>query len=467
MSLKWRLMLIIGALIVLLLALANVVSLRRAEHDALREIEATSQLLLALLPTRLPPGVAGESLLRAVQAQGLDQSLRRTRHVLVEIYARSGQLVWSSRAEHGPSTVPSLLSRVSRLGDHPPHRKEIYSGEQPIGYVLVRPNPADELSEIESDYADQVLLTSAVAAILLVAVYWTMGKALGPLVAVRDGLAELQAGNLATRMPRFSLPEMNALAASFNHTAVALEDAVAQRQRLTQKLVGMEENTRRCVARDLHDELGPYLVAMQPHARLIAEACEKHAQLHPHRDSAQSLIGHLAHLLQTVRHLLERLRPPEIEELGLRSALQGLIDHWRRNAPRDVAIDFAISGSWSRSSPTLDVSIYRIVQECLTNAFKHSSADKIDVRVEFRGEPSDRTLVHICVTDNGSSQLRRGNQCGLGGMGGLGVLGMRERVEALGGQLTAETVDGVGWRVMACLFADDGPGKLEAQVGPP
>jgi two-component system, NarL family, sensor histidine kinase UhpB len=454
MSLKWRLMLIIGALIVLLLALANVLSLRRAEHDSVREIEATSQLLLALFPTRIPPGVPGQLLLRMVKEMGLDQSLRQTRHVVVEIYARSGELVWSSHAEHGPSTVPSLVSRVSRLGDHLPHRKEIYSGEQPIGYLLVRPNPADELSEIESDSADQALLTCVVAAMLLMAVYWTMNMALGPLAAVRRGLAELQAGNLGTRMPRFSLPEMDELASSFNHTAMALENAVAQRQRLTQKLVGMEEDTRCSVARDLHDELGSYLVAMQPHVRLIADACDKHEQLHHYRDSAQSLIEHLAHLLQMVRHLLERLRPPEIEALGLRNALQGLIDHWRRHAPRSVVIDFVSGGDLTRGSPTLDVSIYRIVQECLTNAFKHSDAEKIDVSVEFRDEVAGRLIVDICVTDNGSSHRRVGG-------GGLGVLGMRERVEALGGQLTAESLDGAGWQVMARLFADDSLRSLE------
>jgi two-component system sensor histidine kinase UhpB len=278
--------------------------------------------------------------------------------------------------------------------------------------------------------------------------------ALQPLALVRRGLAELQAGNLGTRLPRFSLPEMTELAASFNHTAAALEDAVAQRRRLMQKLVGTEEDTRRSVARDLHDELSPYLVAMQPHALLIDDACAKHEQLAGYRASAQSLIDHVAHLLLIVRNLLERLRPPEIEELGLRSALQGLIDQWRDHSPRQVSINFSASGDWSVSSATIDVSIYRIVQECLTNAFKHSDADGIAVNIDFSTDSAGHPCVQLSVTDNGKSHLR-------GSAGGLGVLGMRERVEALGGSLTAGPIDGVGWRVQARLLTIDDIHSIE------
>lgn len=442
MSLKLRLMLIIGAVIVLLLVVANALSLRRAEEDSLREIDSTSKLLFALLPNRFAPASGGDSALHAAQDLLADKSLANTRHVTVEIRARSDELVWTTRPQNHDGGERPVLFNSSRLWTLPPLRKDIFAGEQPIGYFLVRPNPLDELREVQDDYLDEVMLTACVAIALGLILYWGMGLVLTPLVAVRRVLIEIESGNLKARLPRFSLPEMRQLSESFNRTVQSLEIAVAERQNLTQKLIGMEEETRRSLARDLHDELSPYLVAMQPHARLIANACSQHSQLKPFRESSNSLLEHLAHILGLVRNLLERLRPPEIEELGLRNALDGLVQYWRQHAARPAHIDFLPIGDWQRFLPTMEVSIYRIVQECLTNTFKHSDATRIEIRIEVQRGNSSR--IRILVTDNGNS--RGGTQSG-----GMGVLGMRERVQALGGSFLAGAVEGEGWQVEALL----------------
>lgn len=444
MSLKSRLVLIIGAVIVLLLVLANLLSLQRAEEDSLREIESTSRLLVGLLPDRFAPNAGGESALRAAETLLQDRSLGSARHVSVEIRTRTGERVWATESADARAAERPLLFRNSPLWSLQPLRKDIYAGEQPVGYYLVRPNPSDELREVQADYLDEAVLTAGVALVLGAALYWGLGMVLNPLVAVRQALARIEAGDLAARLPRFSLPEMRELAASFNRTILSLEEAVAERQQLMQKLVGLEEETRRSLARDLHDELSPYLVAMQPHARLIDNACAQHAVLLPLRESSRSLLDHLAHLLRTLRNLLERLRPPEIEELGLREALAGLVQHWRQHATRPVSIELRTGGNWPPFSPTLDVSIYRIVQECLTNAFKHSDAAHIDIRIECDATSASRHEVRVRVCDNGSGQ-------GAGGASGLGVLGMRERVQALGGRLSAGPLDGGGWQVEALL----------------
>lgn len=447
MSLKLRLMLIIGAVIVLLLIVANTLSLRHAEEDSLREIDSTSKLLFALLPNRFAPASGGDNALHAVEDLLADRSLANTRHVTVEIRARTGELVWTSRPEDPDGAERPFLLSSSRLWKLPPLRKEIYAGEQPIGYFLVRPNPLDELREVQEDSLDEGLMTTCVAIALGIVLYWGMGLVLTPLVAVRRVLTEIESGNLKARLPQFSLPEMRQLSDSFNHTVQSLEMAVAERQSLTQKLIGMEEETRRSLARDLHDELSPYLVAMQPHARLIANACSQHIQLNPFRESSNSLLEHLAHILGLVRNLLERLRPPEIEELGLRNALAGLVHYWRQHAAWPAQIEFLPVGDWQRFLPTLEVSIYRIVQECLTNTFKHSDATRIEIRIEVQRGNSDR--IQILVIDNGSN---RGDTQS----GGMGVLGMRERVQALGGLFSAGPVDGGGWQVEALLpLADE------------
>lgn len=442
MSLRVRLLLIIGAVIVLLLVLANVLSLRRAEEDSLREIESTSRLLIALLPNRFSASSGGDAALRAAEALLADAALGATRHVAVEIRTRGDELVWTTRPHDAVPRRSALLFDASRLSDLEPLRKDIYAGEQPIGYFLVRPDPSDELLEMQDDYLDEAMLTTAVAVVLGIVLYWGLSMVLSPLVAVRRALAQVERGNLTARLPRFALPEMRELTSSFNRTLGALEDAVGERQRLLHKLVGLEEETRRSLSRDLHDELSPYLVAMQPHARLLANACAQVDVMTPYCESAHSLLEHLAHLLQTLRNLLERLRPPEIEELGLREALAGLAQHWRQRTPRSVTIDLDAGANLPPLSSTLDVSIYRIVQECLTNAFKHSDARRIDIRLYCEGAHE----VRLRVRDDGSSHAGPTT-------GGLGVLGMRERVQALGGHLKAGPADGGGWLVEAVLPA--------------
>lgn len=450
MSLRLRLVLIIGAVIVLLLVLANLLSLRRAEEDSRREIESTSRLLLALLPNRFSASSGGDAALRAAQELLTRASLGDTRHVAVEIRTRGDVLMWTTRPLDATPQRRPLLFGASRLEDLPALRKEIYAGDQAIGYFLVRPDPADELLEMQDDYLDEAALTTAVAVALGIALYWGLGMVLTPLVAVRRALAQIEGGNLAARLPRFALPEMRELTSSFNRTIAALEEAVAERQRLLHKLVGLEEETRRSLARDLHDELSPYLVAMQPHARLLANACARHDVLVPYRESAHSLLEHLAHLLHTLRNLLERLRPPEIEELGLREALAGLTQHWRQHAPRPVTIDLQADANLPPLSSTLDISIYRIVQECLTNAFKHSDARHIDIRLDCGDMHSGAREIRLRVRDDGGSHAA-------GTTAGLGVLGMRERVQALGGRLSAGPASGSGWLVEAVLPAPELP----------
>ncbi|MGE0386460.1 MAG: histidine kinase [Gammaproteobacteria bacterium] len=444
MSLRLRVALIIGVVIALLLLLAVALGLRGAERDSAREIASTTRLVLALLPDRFATAPDGPSALRAAQRMLQASALRDVRHVSIEIHAPDGALVWASRAPAADASVRPLLFRNAPVWDLPALRRDIRVGGTVAGHYLVRPNPADELNEVQDDFRNEALLTVAVAVALGVVLYWGMSAVLTPLVQVRQALARLESGDLKARLPGFALPELHALAASFNRTAGSLEEAVLERQRLMQKLVGLEDETRRSLARDLHDELGPYLVAMQPHARLIENACGQHDALARWRQSATSLREHVSHLLETTRHLLERLRPPGIEELGLREALTGLVQHWRQHAPRPVDIELHLAGDWQRFTPTLDVSIYRIVQECLTNAFKHSDADRIAVQVACAGAAPAARTVHLQVFDNGTRRAPAGPA-------GMGVLGMRERIQALGGTMSAGTAQDGGWRVEAVL----------------
>jgi two-component system, NarL family, sensor histidine kinase UhpB len=145
-------------------------------------------------------------------------------------------------------------------------------------------------------------------------------------------------------------------------------------------------------------------------------------------------------LQQFNRRVLERLRPVGLAELGLTDALAALMRLWRETHP-GVVIETSISPSLGVRGETAELTIYRIVQEALTNVFRHARATHVDVTVEpaasFPAGTAATEAILVSVRDNGAGLPADHKQ-------GFGMLGMRERVLALGGTMTvASTHQGV------------------------
>jgi two-component system sensor histidine kinase UhpB len=156
-------------------------------------------------------------------------------------------------------------------------------------------------------------------------------------------------------------------------------------------------------------------------------------------------------LQQFNRRVLEKLRPVGLAELGLREALGALLRLWREAHP-EVVIDTTISPSLGELGETADLTIYRIIQEALTNVFRHADATRIDIAIEPTGPSAATTRgrrgsVLVRVRDNGSGLLRDHKL-------GHGLVGMRERVLALGGTVTVASADG-GVTVEALVPCDE------------
>ena len=136
------------------------------------------------------------------------------------------------------------------------------------------------------------------------------------------------------------------------------------------------------------------------------------------------------------RRVLERLRPVGLAELGLRQALEALLRPWRELHP-DVRIEAAISPALGATGETADLTIYRIVQEALTNVFRHAGATSVNVTIEPAGQPGQdgRGCARVKVSDNGRGMEPDQKL-------GFGLVGMRERILALGGTLNVASSEG-------------------------
>jgi signal transduction histidine kinase len=279
----------------------------------------------------------------------------------------------------------------------------------------------------------QVSRLAAVMASTLLAlcflVYAALADALRPTRAIRTGLERLAAGDLSARLAPFDLAELSAIGNVFNHLAARLETTLAERNALTQRLIAVQDEERLHLARELHDEFGQCLAAISAVAASAGHTARLDCPaLVP---ECQSIAGTAARMMDALRGALLRLRPPEIDELGLAASLEGLVAGWNRNGG---ATRFAIqlTGQFDTLPPAFAADLYRVAQEAITNAAKHAQASRVTLRLCMPEEGSEEeTQIELAVGDDGRGADAQAKS-------GLGLLGMRERVAALGGQLVLQ-----------------------------
>lgn len=211
----------------------------------------------------------------------------------------------------------------------------------------------------------------------------------------------------------------------------------AQNRRLAQQLIQMQEAERRHIARELHDEIGQCCVAIKFDAVLIArDAASAQACVH----AGAERISAMADQLQAVlRGILSRLRPTGLDDLGLLSSVQIFVDGWQQRHGIDCSFK-AIGAGVDALDEAGTITLYRGVQEGLTNIARHAHASQASVTLEHA-----QHHITLTVRDNGIGlQAHAANP-------GLGILGMKERINALGGQLALARVPTGGTQLQLLL----------------
>jgi two-component system, NarL family, sensor histidine kinase UhpB len=214
----------------------------------------------------------------------------------------------------------------------------------------------------------------------------------------------------------------------------ALESALAENRRLAQANVRLQEGERRRLARELHDELGQHLNAI----KLEAVTIRRDGGDDEVRRGADSIAASADHLHAIVRDMTRSLRPAGLDELGLAAALENYVEGWKEKAPTRVTLD--IVGELSGLPEEVNITVYRFVQEALTNVARHARARHAGIRVE-RGAAT----VSVSLADDGAGATEPWTG------GGVGLIGMRERIESLGGSMNVVTAPERGFSVTATV----------------
>ena len=440
LSLRMRLI----ALFALVLILGLAINIGRLLLEAGPRVQAEDESVIRLAREFIEASVGDlrDSEDPEAKLAAIVDGLQRLRHVTVtregEVPEAGEELAGATVADGGVDAPPAWFIALVRPEQATQSVPIVVQGKS-LGSLVIASHPTDEIAEIWDGIVTQVGIGSALAVALFLVTIVVVSRALAPIQSLADAMASIEAGRYDTRVLPTGSAEIADICDKLNHLANALGNAVEEKQLLAERVVSLQDVERKEIARELHDEFGPYLFALRAHATSLMRVADiAKPDIDGVRRHGNAMLDQVNALQQFNRRVLEKLRPAGLSELGLNEALGALVRLWRDAHP-GVVVETGVSQSLGDMGETAELTIYRIVQEALTNVFRHSGATHVSVTIEPVPKSSGNGLqggaARVRVQDNGEG-LPSDHKFG------LGLTGMRERVMALGGTMTVASTEG-------------------------
>jgi signal transduction histidine kinase len=295
-----------------------------------------------------------------------------------------------------------------------------------VGDIIFAPDLSADVFEKWMGFLAIVFSGSALMLMAALSAYFTTGSAIRPLAQLRRGLAQLRAGAYDTVIPLAGPPEIRKSCAAANQLATTLKRLSRDNRDLMRKLVSLQDDERRELAQELHDEQGPLLFAIRANATALSESNPAHAEPH---SPTQGMLQAAEALQQANRRILEGLSPLYVQDLDLGESIATLLQNARAQAPQ-LELSATVDPRLNSIEGVLSQTIYRVIQESVTNVLRHAKASRADVRAAI---------------DNGEVTIETADD-GVGfnpdDVFGRGLTGMRERIRALDGNFAVSRANG-------------------------
>ena len=218
------------------------------------------------------------------------------------------------------------------------------------------------------------------------------------------------------------------------------EKKLEESRQLTQLIQHHIEDERRSLARELHDELGQYVTAIKTFAVAIANKSKDHM---PDVEShAQTIVAAANHIYDGMHNIIRQLRPGSLDNLGLSETLKDAVANWQQQNP-EVHFNLNLSGNLNALGETININLYRMVQEAVTNVLRHAQATELDIELK----QSSAQGLALKIKDNGVGMTI----CNVDQTQHFGLLGMRERAQALNGTFHVESAIGQGTEIQILI----------------
>ncbi|MBY0509920.1 MAG: HAMP domain-containing protein [Rhodospirillaceae bacterium] len=391
-------------------------------HAAMDAAERVVRTTIAQLPATSDDPLYIERLIPAFDGN------RHIKAVLV----KSDGLAAATSAMASTGAPPSWFTRAVGVA---PEIRDIPLPPEAAPYraVTLQTDPRNEIGEVWARVRDDSLIMAVFCLATVLLGRWIVGHALSPLEKLSRGIAIIGTGNYAARVQSHGPPEISELADSFNTMAEHLGTLESKNHRLTGQLLTIQEEERTDLARDLHDEVGPFLFAVNVDAAAIARDAEAKG-LSEIATQVRSIQESVTHMQRHVRAILRRLRPAGLQDVGLEQAVSNLAAFWQQRHA-ETAIRVHVAPGAADINEAHSAAIYRVIQESLSNAVRHGQSRGIDITVADIGDD-----IVVEVADDGVGLARPVTDAV---SNTFGIVGMKERVAGLGGRLTvANRTDG-------------------------
>ncbi len=299
-------------------------------------------------------------------------------------------------------------------------------GTAHAGDIVFNPDLSADIFEKWIGFLAIVTSGSVLMLLAALSAWLTTGTALRPLAQLGAGLTRMRNGEYDTAIPMAGPPEIRKSCAEANQLAATLRRLSRDNRELLRKLVSVQDDERRELARELHDEMGPLLFAVRANATALSEA----AGGAPEPGSpAEGILAAAEALQHANRRILEGLSPLYVAELGLDESIRTLLRNAQAQAPT-IKLNSAIDPRLNELDGLLSQTTYRVIQESVTNVLRHAWATAMDVAARI-----DAGQVAIEISDDGVGLPQRASF-------GRGLTGMHERVRALNGSLSVSRESG-------------------------
>lgn len=430
MSLKLRLILIINAVLLMILVLGSFLAIDMAKKNVRAEVASSEKLTLYLLEIGVLKNPKYYSIEREYKPLNL-QSLVHMRHLKIEFYNLEGKLVESNISEtraqtmdQAPSWFVNFMGHISEPWE--PKRLPVEILGQPKGKIIITPDPSYEFGEIWNQLTGIFYLAGVFFILTNILVAWIVFRALSPVEFILHALTELELGNLKVRMPHLKTSELSAISSKFNHMTKTLRLSIEQNHQLSQKLIRVQEEEKKSLARDLHDEFAQSLTAIHADAAVLKTLANKeYPKIKP---SAHAISDLSKHLMNLVGGMLNRLKLGVLNELGLEEGLIDLIHTWKLRHPKITLISLINLKGLSKTNEMISVTTYRIIQECLTNISRHAKAKNVEIKIQCIKKNASSKMIDIYIQDDGVGLSKSHRD-------GFGLSGMRERIHEINGNI--------------------------------
>ncbi len=440
MKLRTRLNLVVAgltAMFIIVLILAEIEDTRSSVNEEIEAANRVASQLLGRLATIYSREGGSVTVLQFLQQLGHVRANDVTlRSPSGEVLYRSPGATYKAGREAPVWFVRLLAPRIPR------HTFLLPGGVQ----LVIEANASRAILDAWDDLSRLFLIGAVMLVLVNGLAFWLVNLTLAPFPVIVAGLARIEQGDLAFRLPKLAGFEAHSIGAAFNRMAQAVQDKVQAERKAIEAETRLEEGRelahlveqrieeeRRLIAHELHDEFGQSVTAIRSLAMAIVTQSPSPAT----SEAAQLISDEAGRLYDAMHGLIPRLVPLSLDTLGLADTLENLIRDWQRRYP---AVKLAARNDVSEElGPTVTLTLYRIAQEGLINALRHAQPTQVEIDLHSNGQS-----IVLTVTDDGvglaPDWLRPGH---------FGLRGLADRVEHLGGTFTVANHPPHGVRLTA------------------